>query len=101
MYLNRLLALLRRHHTCEGYEGYYWDLLGFILFLKEFHGVVIFRKGNISETVFVDATLTGIGGSWGNKAYSTTIPPQILQGVAISQLELYNIVVAARLWAPL
>ena len=104
MYLNRMLALLRRHHTCSNIipdDGYYLDRLWFISFLKQFNGVVIFRKGNISETVFVDATLTGIGGSWGNKAYSTSIPPQISQGVAISQLELYNIVVAARLWAPL
>ena len=104
MYLNHMLALLRRHHTCSNVipdEGYYLELFWFISFFKQFNGVVIFRKGNISETVFVDATLTGIGSSWGNKAYSTSIPSQILQGVAISQLELYNIVVAARLWAPL
>ena len=50
--------------------------------------------------VFVDATLTGIGGSWGKRAYSTSIPSEISREVAISQLELYNIVVATRLWSP-
>ena len=49
----------------------------------------------------MDATLKGIGGIWGNKAYSAVISSEILQRVAISQLELHNIVVAARLWAPL
>ena len=44
---------------------------------------------------------TGTGGSWGNRTYSTAIPPQISQGDAISQLELYNVVVAVRLGAPL
>ena len=71
MYLNRMLALLRRHHTCSNIipdDGYYLDLLWFILFLKQFNGVVIFHKGNISKIVFVDATLTGIGGSWGNQS---------------------------------
>ena len=47
----------------------------------------------------MDATFTGIGGSWGKKAYSTSIPSEISQEVAISQLELYNIMVATRLWA--
>ena len=102
MYINRLLALLRSHHTHTHItpdEGFYLDLCWFIAFLKHFNGVVTFRKQSVSEMVFVDATLTGIGGSWGKRAYSTSIPSEISREVAISQLELYNIVVAMRLWA--
>ena len=104
IYINRLLALLRRHQACTNIipdEGFYLDLYWFISFLKHFNGMVTFHKQSVSETIFVDATLTGIGGSWGNRAYSTSIPFAISQGVAILQLELYNIVIAAKLWSPL
>ena len=50
--------------------------------------------------VFVDATLTGIGGVWGSRVYSAVVPPSLVHCISISQVEMYNLLVVVKLWAP-
>ena len=103
IYLNCLLTLLRRNHDKNNIvpdEGFYLDLLWFLSFFRSFNGIVTFRKSAVAETAFGDATLTRVVGIWGKRAYSAQIPSQIACSNSISQLELYNVVVATRLWAP-
>ena len=49
----------------------------------------------------MDATLTGIDGIWGSRVYSALVPPNLVHHVSITQVEMYNILVAVRLWPPL
>ena len=102
IFLNRILQLLRDHHSRNRIiltREFHYDLLWFLKFLRSFNGVVVFRRARASQTVFVDATLTRIGGIWGSRAYTAEIPPNISFETSITQLEMYNIVVALRLWA--
>ena len=65
IFLNRMLQLLRDHHHTNSIiltQEFRYDLLWFLRFLRHFNGVVVFRRGPVSQTVYVDATLTRIGG---------------------------------------
>ena len=104
VFLNRILAVLHAHHNsryiCPD-EGFYHDILWFINFVKQFNGVVAFNNVTVAHEVFVDATLTGIGGIWGLRAYSALVPPNLAHRISITQVEMYNLLVAVCLWAPL
>ena len=75
------------------------DLLWFAKFLRCFNGVVTFRRGPVSQTVYVDTTLTRIGGIWGSRAYTAEIPFDISFQASITHLEMYNIIIALKVWA--
>ena len=47
----------------------------------------------------MDSTLTRVGEIWGSRAYTAKIPHDISSHAFITHLEMYNIVVALRLWA--
>ena len=100
-FLNRILNLLRENHAQRHIipnESFQKDLLWFICFLQSFNGVVTFKRLPIQEHVFVEATLTGLGGVWGNHAYAARIPDHLLNRYSITQYEMYNIVVALWTW---
>ena len=59
------------------------------------NGLVRFCKDPVAYVVHVDATLSHIGGVWGSRVYTSDIP---FTDLPITQCEMYNIVVAARLW---
>ena len=102
IFLNRMLQLLRDYHHVTQIplsRDFHHDLLWFMRLLKTFNGVVVFRRSKVAQTVYVDATLTRIGGIWGSRAYTAEIPSDIASQVSISHLEMYNIVIAMRLWA--
>ena len=96
MFLNRMLSTLREAgdstQICPE-EGFYWDLQWFFKFLSKFNRVVTFICPPISYTAFVDANLQRLGGIWASRAYSVGIP------FTLTQYELYNILVAVKLWA--
>ena len=100
--LNRMLQLLRDHHQLNRVilpREFQMDLLWFLKLLNSFNGVVVFRRDPVSQVVHVDATLTRVGGIWGSRAYTAEIPHDISSHVSITHLEMYNIVIALRLWA--
>ena len=47
----------------------------------------------------MDATLTSIGGAWGERVYAVSIPEQLVDAHSITQYKMYNIVIALKLWA--
>ena len=104
IFLNRILAVLRASHSSRHIctdNGFYQDLLWFINFVKHFNGVVTFRNIAVAHEVFVDATLTGIGGVWGSRVYSAQVPPNLVHRISITQVEMYNVLITVKLWAPL
>ena len=102
VFINRMLAVLwANHDTACIYpdEGFYQDLLWFVNFMKQFNGVVAFKRVPIAHKIFVDATLTGIGGVWDSHVYSALVPPSLVHRISISQVEMYNLLVAVKLRA--
>ena len=100
--LNRMLQLLRDNHQSSRVtltQEFQMDLLWFVKLLNSFNGVVAFRRSPVSQVVHVDATLTRVGGIWGSCAYTAEIPHDISSNASITHLEMYNIVIALRLWA--
>ena len=100
-FLNRILNLLLENHAQRHIipnESFHKDLLWFIRFLQSFNGMVTFKRLPKQEHIFVDATLTGLGGVWGNNAYAARIPEHLLNRYSITQYEMYNIVVALWTW---
>ena len=100
--LNRMLQLLRDHHQLNRVtlpREFQMDLLWFLKLLHSFNGVVVFRRNPVSQVVHVDATLTRVGGIWGSRAYTAEIPYDISSHASITHLEMYNIVIALRVWA--
>ena len=97
-FLNRMIQTLRDHHDVQHIypdDPFYTDVLWFLKYLNSFNGVIRFCKDPVAYIVHVDATLTHIGGVWGSRVYAVDIP---FEGLAITQCEMYNIVVAAKLW---
>ena len=73
-FLNRMLHTLRLNHANREIfpdNDFRLDLLWFLKFLRVFNGVVSFRCHPVQHHVYVDATLTGLGGVWGNRIYLT------------------------------
>ena len=103
-FINRMLALFRMNHRVAGIyltEEFHKDLTWFITFLPSFNGITYIEEINITEdrTLHVDASLTGLGGIWGEGVYATPVSPIVGKKLKIGHLEMLNIVVALRLWA--
>ena len=97
-FLNRMLQTLRDHHDVEHIypvEGFCIDVLWFLKYLNSSNGVIRFCKGPVAYIAHVEPTLTHIGGVLGSRVYAVDIP---FKDLAITQCEMYNIVVAAKLW---
>ena len=93
-----MLQTLRDHHDVDFIylpEGFYRDLLWFWKFLQSSNRVIQFCKAPVTYVVYVDATLSHIGGAWGSRVYAAEI---LFIDLAITQCEMYNIVVALKLW---
>ena len=105
IFVNRIIALFRSHIsgrirlTGEFYQHLDW----FIVFLPHFNGVTYIAKHPIdeSQSLYLDACLTGMGAIWRNRVYATPvilIPNFIL---TIVHLEILNLVFVLRTWAKL
>ena len=100
VFLNRMLQTLRQANTNHIIPdpGFYQDLMWFERFLHSFNGVVRFKHDPVSIHAYVDATLTHLGGAWGNRVYSVPIPMALRGHYSITQYEMFNITVALKLW---
>ena len=67
--------------------------------MKTFNGVVMFRNTKIQHNIYVDASLESLGGAWGSRVYSVPIPFDVIGYAAITQYEMYNVLLALRILA--
>ena len=72
------------------------DLAWFNTFLDRYNGVTFYDQANSNIEVHLDACLTGLGGHFGYMIYTLLIPINFQQ-YDITQLEMLNIVVAAKI----
>ena len=103
-FINRMLALFRQNSTKRRIaltEEFHKDLSWFLLFLPKFNGITYIQKLDIpgSQTLHVDASLTGLGGVWNNQVYATPIFDIYDTPLKIFHLEMLNLVIALKLWA--
>ena len=104
MFVNRILQVFRKnsHKKCITMDGEFKkDLAWFIRFLPEYNGIVFIDKQKLggNETLYIDACLTGMGGVWNDKVYSTPIFGIPQKFFNITNLEMLNILIALRVWA--
>ena len=104
VFVNRILALFRSHAVGRRIQltgEFYQDLDWFVKFLPHFNGVTYISRKLIdeSQSLYLDACLTGMGAVWRDRVYATPIvqiPNFIL---TIVHLEMLNVVIALRTWA--
>ena len=76
------------------------DLNWFLTFSTSFNGVTMYDIRPISDHIYLDTCLTGLGGYFRNIVY--TIPlPLGFEHYSIIHLEMLNIVVALKIWGPM
>ena len=68
--------------------------------MRTFNGVVMFKHVGVHHNIYVDASLACLGGVWGSHVYSVPILFEIIGETSINQYEMYNILLALRLWGP-
>ena len=102
-FVNRILTVFRKHHDKSRIlisEDFRQDIKWFTTFLPHFNGITILKKEPIrdSNTLHIDASLTGLGGVWGHRVYSTPIYPISDFKLKIVHLEM---LLALRTWGGL
>ena len=102
LFCNRLLDGLRvayrNGHTPITNEMR-MDLNWLTMFLTHFNGVHLIRSPQQVETIYVDLCLTAGGAIWGRSMYTAVYTPAIVScGWHISQLEVFNLLLAIRWW---
>ena len=99
-FLNRMLLLLRQH-TNTGHimlnEEFHRDLNWFNTYLIQYNGITFYDNTMIKDTVFLDASLQGLGGVFRNMVYSLPLK-RGFRNYSIVHLEILNIVVALKIW---
>ena len=103
IFINRILHLFR---TSAGKRRikltpeFFLDIKWFQKFLPDFNGITFFHKQSLphQETLHLDASLTGLGGIWSNRVYSSPILDIPGFDLKIVHLEMINILIALRLW---
>ena len=105
LFINRVLATLREAPETGPIllsVEFHKDIAWFNRFLPLFNGKVYFKKHLHTPitNVFVDASLTGVGGVWDEMVYA--VPLARLQNLpprcSIVHLEMVNVFVALNLW---
>ena len=72
----------------------------FQVFLLHFNGTIKFDKPRVegSNSLWLDACLTGVGAVWKNRVYSAPVPSVPGFALKIVHWEMLNIVIALRVW---
>ena len=66
-------------------------------FLIQYNGITFYDNTMIKDTVFLDASLQGLGGVFRNMVYSLPLQ-RGFRNYSIVHLEILNIVVALKIW---
>ena len=101
IFLNRMLELLRQNYDKNSItltQDFKRDLRWFHKFLTTYNGVSYFQHARADEILELDACLAGLGGRWGSKVYHLPVGNQY-KNLAITQLEMVNILLAVKLFA--
>ena len=100
-FINRILALFRKNSTKARIyldEEFYKDITWFLEFLPKFNGITYFKTFEVDK-LFLDASLTGLGGVWRERVYATPVMEIPGFHLTIVHLEILNVVIALRLWS--
>ena len=102
-FLNRMLQVLRDNVNVNRIllpADFHKDLNWFLTFLNSYNGVTIYDIRPISGQIYLDACLTGLGGSFKNMVYTIPLPVGF-ENYSIVHLEMVNIVAALKIWGPM
>ena len=100
-FVNHMLELLRQNYDKNSITlttSFRRDLRWFDKFLAKYNGSSFFDHKPIFGTIELDACLTGLGGCWEYLVYHVPIQKHY-QNLAITQLEMSNILVAMRIFS--
>ena len=102
VFLNRMLDLLRsadKQQCISITPDFSKDLAWFLEFTPSFNGQVSFNHQRLQGHIELDASLQGLGAYYNNQVYALpiTLDPNIF---GIVHLEMINILLAIRAWAP-
>ena len=105
IFVNRILAVFRDNShksRIKLTKEFHKDVQWFINFLPFFSGSTkIFRDEALHiNSLHIDACLTGVGGIWNNRVYAAPIPTFVGLNLKITHLEMINVLIALRVWAP-
>ena len=105
VFVNRILDTLRKIPDKGNIvlsDEFRKDILWFIKFVKEFNGIVYYKKSIQPpiEYMTLDASLSGMGGNFKNMVYACPVNPRFNHSNVslIVHLEMLNILIALRLW---
>ena len=102
-FVNRMLELLRSNYDqgkIKVTHDFRKDLRWFTKFLSTYNGVSIYDHVLASETLELDACLTGLGARWNDFVYQLPVPRNY-QNMTIVHMEMVNIVVALKFFGPM
>ena len=100
-FLNRMLALLKQnvnHRKILLNQQFFADLNWFLTFLDTYNDTTYYNITEQDAQVYLDASLTGLGGVYGSFVYTLQIP-RGFRDYSIVHLEILNILVACKIWA--
>ena len=79
------------------HDDFYKDLNWFLVFLQSYNGVTFYDNKPPAQQVFLDASLTGLGGTFAGMVYALSLPPNF-RNYNIVHLEILNVMVALKIW---
>ena len=103
IFINRILELFRKNSHLQKIkltEEFHKYILCFFTFFPTYNGISYIKKTEIgdSQSLFLDASLTGMGVVWQDRVYATPIHDFGDLKLLIIHFEMLNIVVALRVW---
>ena len=103
IFVNRILATFRgASHKQKIYldRDFHADIDWYIQFLPPFNGITFIGKNVVDDmqSLFLDASLTGMGAVWRDHVYATPIREIPGFVLTIVHLEMFNVLLALRVW---
>ena len=103
IFIDRILAVFRNNShskTMELSEEFHRDIQWFLTFLPGYNDISYINKHrlDIGQSLYLDASLTGMGAVWRNRVYATPIHNCGDLNLKIVHLEMLNIIIALKTW---
>ena len=76
---------------------FYKDLRWFKTFLQSYNGITYYDTKKVTGTIYLDASLTAMGGVYQNMVYTLPFPPGY-NNYNINHLEMINVMVSLKIW---